>query len=262
MVNFCKGRFDQKAAIITGGAKGIGRATALRFLREGGSATILETEPADGEWATSLKKEAEASGARLLYIQGDVTNESVVKSVVKQSMDVMGAPDILINNVGFSMIAAPLEDLSLQQWDHAFSVNVTSAFLLSREVIPSMRAKGGGAIVNMSSIAGTQISENAHLNYHAAKAAIVGFTHKLAFEEGKHNIRVNAVAPGTTLTERIAPRYSGLTPEVHAKKMALIPLGRAAKPDELAAVILFLASDDASYVSGITVNANGGRYMT
>ena len=140
MVNFCKGRFDQKAAIITGGAKGIGRATALRFLREGGSATILETEPADGEWATSLKKEAEASGARLLYIQGDVTNESVVKSAVKQSMDVMGAPDILINNVGFSMIAAPLEDLSLQQWDHAFSVNVTSAFLLSREVIPSMRA--------------------------------------------------------------------------------------------------------------------------
>lgn len=255
------GRFSGKSAIITGGAKGIGRATALRLMQEGGRATVVEAEKPESEWAQSLAQEARSFAAELLYIHADVTNEASVKQAVAQSEAKFGPADILINNVGFSIGSAPLDEHSLEKWEHAFRVNVTSTFLMTRSVLPGMRKKGG-SIVNMSSIAGTQISENAHLEYHAAKAAIVGFTHKLAFEEGKHGIRVNAVAPGTTLTERVAPRYSGLTPEAHARKMALIPLGRAAQPQEIAAVILFLASDDASYVSGITLNANGGRYMT
>ena len=255
------GRFSGKSAIITGGAKGIGRATVLRLMREGGRATVVEAEKPDSEWAQSLGQEAKNLGAEFLYIHADVTNEGNVKQAVAQAEAKFGSADILINNVGFSINATPLDEHSLEKWEHAFRVNVTSTFLMTRAVLPGMRKKGG-AIVNMSSIAGTQISENAHLEYHAAKAAIVGFTHKLAFEEGKYGIRVNAVAPGTTLTERVAPRYTGLTPEVHARKMALIPLGRAAQPHEMASVILFLASDDASYVSGITLNANGGRYMT
>ncbi len=255
------GRFSGKSAIITGGAKGIGRATVSRFMREGGHATVIEAENPDSEWAQSLAQEAKNLGAELLYIHADVTNEDSVKKAVTKAEEKFGPTDILINNVGFSINATPLDEHSLEKWEHSFRVNVTSTFLMTRSVLPSMRKKGG-AIVNMSSIAGTQISENAHLEYHAAKAAIVGFTHKLAFEEGKYGIRVNAVAPGTTLTERVAPRYTGLTPEVYTRKMALIPLGRPAQPHEMASVILFLASDDASYVSGITINANGGRYMT
>lgn len=254
-------RFRNKTAIITGAAKGIGRATVLRFLREGGKATVIELEPDNSEWAASLRKEAEGMGASLHYLVGDATDEKQVSKNVEAAIARNGPPHVLVNNVGNSLNTAPLDELSLAQWQAAMATNVTSAFLMTRAVLPHMRKNGGGAIVSMSSIAGTHISENAHLSYHAAKSAIVGFTHKLAFEEGPNGIRANAVAPGTTLTERVLPRYNTLTPEALKKRMDVIPLRRTAKPEEMAAVILFLASDDASYITGVTINANGGRFM-
>lgn len=254
-------RFANKSAIITGGAKGIGRATVLRFLREGGKATVIELEGEQTEWAISLRKEAEAMGASLVYIVGNAADEKQVAKNVDAAIARHGVPNILINNVGNSMNTAPLDELSLDQWEAAMKTNLTTAFLMTRALLPHMRKNGGGAIVSMSSIAGTHISENAHLSYHAAKAGIVGFTHKLAYEEGPYGIRANAVAPGTTLTERVLPRYNTLSPEALKKRMDVIPLRRTAKPEEMAAVILFLASDDASYITGVTINANGGRFM-
>jgi 3-oxoacyl-[acyl-carrier protein] reductase len=114
----------------------------------------------------------------------------------------------------------------------------------------------------MSSVAGLFISENAHTNYHAAKAAIIGLTHKVAFEEGPNGIRVNCVSPGSVMTERVKPRYDVLSPEEYARRMSGIALRRGSRPEEIAAAVLFLASDDASYITGTNLHVNGGRYMS
>lgn len=247
---------------MTGGAKGIGRAGVLRLLDEGAKVAVIEAEPETGSWAVSLKEEAEKLGATLFYTTADVTDEEGVRKAVAQCIEAIGKPDVLINNVGFSMKTAPLDELGLDQWNHAMAVNVTSAFLLIREVLPYMRERKRGSIVNMSSVAGLFISQGAHANYHAAKAAIVGLTHKLAFEEGVHGIRVNCVSPGSVMTERIKPRYDAMTPEEYAERMKSIALRRGSRPEEIAAAVLFLASDDASYITGTNLHVNGGRYMS
>ncbi len=173
----------------------------------------------------------------------------------------LGPADILVNNVGFGANPKPIEELSLEEWNTFQSINLTTAFLMSRAVLPGMWARGYGRIVNLASIAGRSISEIFNLHYSTAKAAILGFTRKLAFEEAPNGIGVNCVAPGTVFTDRVRTRYEVLPAEDQRVRMEEIPMKRAARPEEIAAGILFLASDDASYVTGACLDVNGGRWM-
>lgn len=255
-------RFSGKSAILTGGAKGIGMATALRFLAEDGSLAVVDKEPAGGAFADALRAAAGANANRLAYIEAELTAESAVATAIEAVTDAIGAPDILINNVGFGANPRPIEELDLEEWNTFMAINLSSAFLMSRAVVPMMREKGGGRIVNLASIAGRSISSMSNLHYSTAKAAILGFTRKLAFEEGRNGIRVNAVAPGFVFTERVETRFKSLPEAEQARRMGEVPLGRAARPDEIAAAILFLASDDASYVTGAALDVNGGHFMS
>lgn len=255
-------RFDGKTAIITGGAKGIGRATTLRFLKEGGQLVVIDLEPEDSAFVTTLRTEAAEAGNRLVYLVGDATDEASVATATTRAQQAIGVPDILINNVGFGANPKAIEETSLEEWNRFLSINLTSAFLLSRAVLPGMRARGSGAIVNLASLAGRSISEISHLHYSTAKAAILGFTRKLAFEEGPNGIRANSVCPGTVFTDRVRTRYEALDPEDLARRMSAVPMRRAARPEEIAAAILYLASDDASYITGAALDVNGGRFMS
>lgn len=255
-------RFEGKTGILTGGAKGIGRATVQRFLAEGGRLAVLDKEPADSAFADALRKDVGGASNRLCYIQADATDEASVKAAVQAAADQIGQPNILVNNVGFGANPKPIEDFALEEWRTFMDINLTSMFLMTRAVLPGMRASGGGRIVNLASVAGRSISEISALHYSTAKAAVLGFTRKLAYEEGPHNITVNSVAPGTVFTERVETRYRALPQEEQVKRMDEVPLKRAAQPEEIAAAILFLASDDASYITGAALDVNGGRFMS
>lgn len=255
-------RFEGKAGILTGGAKGIGRATALRFLAEGGRLAVVDKEPEGGELAEALRRDAGQAANRLCYLSAEATDEAQVQAAVDSAVAEIGAPDVLVNNVGFGANPRPIEDLSRAEWDEFMSINLTSAFLVSRAVVPLMRENGGGRIVNLASIAGRSVSSMSNLHYSTTKAAILGFTRKLAFEEGPNGIAVNSVCPGTTFTERVETRFRALSQDVQDRRMAEVPLRRAARPEEIAACILFLASDDASFVTGAALDANGGQFMS
>lgn len=254
-------RFEGKTGIITGGAKGIGRATAIRFLAEGGHLAVIDREAEDSEFAVSLKAEVGEAANRLVYVAADVTDEAAVALAVETAAKEFGPADVLVNDVGFGANPRPIEDLTREEWDRFMAVNVTSAFLVTRAVLPAMRERGGGRIVNLSSNAGRSASAISNLHYSTSKAAIMGFTRKLAYEEGPNGIAVNAVAPGVVYTDRVRLRYEALDPEDLRRRMNEIPLRRPARPSEIAAVILFLASEDASYITGAVVDVNGGRLM-
>ncbi|MEQ8395979.1 SDR family NAD(P)-dependent oxidoreductase [Thalassobaculum sp.] len=254
-------RFAGQTAIITGGAKGIGRATVRRFLSEGGKAGVVDLESVDSSWITSLREEVGPDAERLVYIAADATDEQRVAAVVAEVADRLGPPVILVNNLGFGSNVIPIDEISVEAWNRFMNINVTTAFMMTRAVVPHMRSQRDGRIVNLSSITGRSVSEVANIAYHASKAAILGFTRKLAYEEGPHGIRANAVAPGTVFTERVKARYDSLGVEARDEMLASFPLRRAAQPEEIAAAILFLASDDASYVTGAVLDVNGGRFM-
>ena len=254
-------RFEDKTAILTGGAKGIGKATVLRYLSEGGRLAVIDKEAPDSNFAEALRAEAGADAQRLAYFQADITDENDVARVVNEAEAALGPADILVNNVGFGANPKPIEELSLEEWNTFQSINLTTAFLMSRSVLPGMRARGCGRIVNLASIAGRSISEISNLHYSTAKAAILGFTRKLAFEEAPNGVSVNAVAPGTVFTDRVRTRYEALPAEEQRVRMDEIPMKRAARPEEIAAGILLLASDDASYITGACLDVNGGRWM-
>jgi NAD(P)-dependent dehydrogenase (short-subunit alcohol dehydrogenase family) len=255
-------RFEGKTGFLTGGAKGIGRATVMRFLAEGGQLAVFDKEPADSAFANALRKDVGDGANRLCYIQTDATDEASVRDAIAAAKEQVGPPDILVNNVGFGANPKPIEQLELDEWRIFMDINLTSMFLITRAVLPQMRARGGGRIVNLASVAGRSISEISALHYSTAKSAVLGFTRKLAYEEGPNNITVNSVAPGTVFTERVETRYRALPQDEQDKRMDEIPLKRAARPEEIAAAILFLASDDASYITGAAIDVNGGRFMS
>lgn len=254
-------RFDGKSGIITGGAKGIGRATALRFVAEGGRVAILDKEVAESDFAESLRRDVGDGANRLLYLATDVTDEHAVAEAVSRAEREIGPADILVNDVGLGANPRPIEDISRDEWDEFMAINVTSAFLVTRSVLPGMRSRKYGRIVNLSSNAGRSASPISNVHYSTSKAAIMGLTRKLAFEEGVNGIAVNAVAPGVVFTDRVRLRYEALDAAERERRMADIPLGRPAQPEEIAAAILFLASDDASYMTGVVMDVNGGRLM-
>ena len=246
-------RLEAKLAVVTGAANGIGRATALRFAAEGANLAILDLE-ADGLAATA--ELARQAGAKVLTITGDCTDEALVAEAFKRIYAECGFVDILMNNVGQSARerASEFYASSSDVWRFVLNVSLMSTMIASRQVVPAMREAGRGKIVNVASNAG-MAGEVGLSEYAAAKMGVIGFTRSLARELAPVN--VNAICPGVTRT-RVLERISD---EILDGIRKSIPLGFFAEPEDIAAAVAFLASDDARYMTGQSVVVDGGRWM-
>ena len=245
-------RLAGKTAIITGGASGLGRATALLFAKEGAQVAIADVS-VDG--AAAVQAEITQSGGAALAVSCDVSDQAQVKQAVDATLDRFGKIDILVNNAGVNALSdETVDSLPLEEWDRAFSINALGPYLFCRHVIPSMKAQRQGSIVNVSSNGAIYGSNGGHAS-RASKAALFSLTRTLAIELADDNVRVNCLCPGamdTPLRRLAAETRSVVSPTT-------IPLGRVADPQEIAYFILFLASDEASYVTGAVHVADGGR---
>ncbi|MEU7144264.1 beta-ketoacyl-ACP reductase [Nocardia sp. NPDC046473] len=246
-------RFTDKVAVVTGAAQGIGAATALRLAIEGASVAVLDRNTPDA----TLEQISRAGGKATGYVC-DVTDRDSVQSVFDQIATDLGDPQILVNNAGITRDDLFFR-LSEDDWNAVLSVNLTGVFHCTQAAQKYMVAQRYGKIVSLSSR--SALGNRGQANYAAAKAGIQGFTATLAIELGQYNITVNAVAPGyiaTAMTDATAERI-GMAPEQLQQSVAeRTPLGRVGQPEEVAAVIAFLASDESSYVSGQTLYVNGG----
>ncbi len=249
------GRFDGKVAFVTGGAQGIGAATAQRLAVEGASVVVVDVTE---DRASTVVDEIAAAGGTAMAIGCDVADEAAVNAAVESTVAEYGRLDVLVNNAGITRDNL-LHKMSADDWDTVLRVNLTGAFLCSRTAQAHMVPARYGKIVSLSSR--SALGNRGQANYAAAKAGIQGLTATLAIELGPFGINVNAVAPGfvaSAMTDATAHRL-GMSPDDLRKASAeATPLRRVGQPEEIAAVVAFLASDDASYVSGQTLYVNGG----
>ena len=248
-------RFEGKVAIVTGSSSGIGKATALRLASEGAAVCVVANRNVEGGQATA--REIAEGGRGSLFVQADVSVAADCERVVAETLAALGRVDVLVNNAGITR-GAPLERLDEALWDTVLDTNLKSAYLMSRAAVPDMLGRGWGAIVNVSSVH-AQATAPGLAVYAASKAGMTGLTRGLALELGPRGVRVNCILPGTIDTSL----YSRSNREVdraawkprESEGQAMKRLG---SPDEIAAAIAFLASDDASFVNGATLTADGG----
>ena len=242
-----------KIAVVTAGGRGIGRATALLLARWGARVIAVDL---DTEALVGVQDEAAAAGGQVETSRVDVCEESAVATLFAGVAERHGRVDILVNAVGGGKPVA-LNEISAAEWDRMFAFNVKSSFLCAREAVRYMGE--GGRIVNVASLAGVTSSVLQGAHYSSSKAAVIGLTRHLARELGPRGITVNAIAPGTTLTERIRRQT---TAEKHAALIERIPLRRLATPEDQAGAILFFASALSAYVTGVTLDVSGGYLLT
>ncbi|HET7883838.1 MAG TPA: SDR family NAD(P)-dependent oxidoreductase [Acetobacteraceae bacterium] len=252
-------RFKDRVALITAVGSGIGRATADIMAQEG--AVIVGVDNDERRLAMAMEA-MNMSGGRAVGRACDALNEAEVNDVVAWAAKQYGSIDILVNAVGGSTIierpGATVDELSFDDWQRLIHFNLSGTFLFSHAVTPVMKRRGSGKIVNLASIAGRGLSTSSSSAYSAAKGGIIAFTRKLAFELGPFGINVNAIAPSKTLTERIRPRWNQQSPEDQAAEIERTPLRRIAEAADQAKVICFLASSDADFVTGLTIDVTGG----
>ena len=247
-------RLAGRVALVTGAQQGIGRALAIAAAREGadGGVNFLDDRAA----AERVAQDVRAAGRRAVVVQADVARRADVEAMVTTVVKELGPPDVLMNNAGVFPRSQFLE-LDEREWDLVLGVNLKGSFLCAQAAARAMVAAGRpGAIVNLASSAVRGDPRGVH--YSASKAGIVGLTRAMALALAPHRIRVNGIAPGTTDTAQ--PRY-GNTEAQLLERAKLIPMGRMAQPEEIARVAIFLASDEAVYVTGEVIHANGGVYM-
>lgn len=256
-------RFEGKVAVITGGAKGIGKACALRFAGEGARVAVLDISC---EEAPASAREVELQGRKSLAICCDVRDAEQLDAAVKEVLAAWGRIDIWVNNAG-GYTGSPLLEVPLEDWEHTVDTNFTGVFLGCRAVAPVMRQQRSGRIINVSSMAG-KTSWPATAEYSASKSAVIGLTRSVALDMAGYGVTVNAVCPGNTLTDMVrqvaatvAPR-EGLTAEEWLRRRGKeCPLGRLASPDEIAGPVAFLASDEARYFTGQAISVDGGMVL-
>ncbi len=238
-----------RIALVTGGTRGIGRAISLA-LKESG-ATVAANYAANDEAANALKIEA-----GIAVFKFDVGDFRACKSALAQIEAEVGPVDILVNNAGITR-DKPLHKMDPEHWDAVIATNLTSAFNLTRNVLDGMRERGFGRIVNISSING-QKGQFGQSNYSAAKAGLIGFTKAVALETASKGITCNAIAPGYIATEMVKAVPEDI---INTKILPFIPAGRLGEPEEIGRCVVFLASDEAGFITGSTLTANGGQYM-
>lgn len=244
-------RLAGKVAIISGGASGMGAAEAQLFAREGAKVVIADVLDQDGQ---AVAAEIAAAGGECLFVHTDVTSESDWKQAVDATVERFGRLDILVNNAGLSS-SSEADPLDSDGWRRIMDVNATGVFLGTKYAIPAMRQAGGGAIVNISSIMGFVGGEGGHPAYHASKGAVRIFTKATAVRYGPHGIRVNSVHPGFLPPMRSSrPRNAGAMQEI----IKQTPLRRTGEAIEVAHGVLFLASDEASFITGTELVIDGG----
>lgn len=251
------GKLDGQVALITGAGSGIGKASALKFAREG-AAVFVVYHSNDGE-AEAVRMEIDAAGARCAVWKADVGSEADVKAAFEACDKALGPPTILMNNAGIDAAGIKVADMSLERWNQAITTNLTGPFLCSREFVRARQANGGGGkIINVTSVH-QDIPRQGAADYDAAKGGLRNLTTTLALELASLKINVNNLAPGMVLTPMNQPAIDD--PKVMAEQVASIPWKRAAAPEEVAKLAIYLASSDADYVTGATFVIDGGLML-
>jgi 3-oxoacyl-[acyl-carrier protein] reductase len=249
---------EGKSALITGASRGLGRAIALRFAEEGCDVAVnyvAEAGRDNAREAEEVAQELQGLGVRSLTVEADVTDLAAAERMAKTVTEAFGKLDILVNNAGIARDRT-LKKLDRADWDAVIAVNLTGVFNCTRAVIEHMREREQGRVISIASVVG-QMGNIGQTNYAASKAGVIGFTKSLAREVARRRITANAIAPGFIDTEMTR----AMPPEAIESMVALIPLGRQGRPEEVAEAALFLASDQASYITGHVLAVNGGLYM-
>lgn len=248
-------RFQGKSVIVTGGASGIGEATVKLFAAEGASVVIADVNSAGESVAQQLCQQ----GQKAIFIQTDVSKADDANRLIQETLNQYGRLDILHNNAGILVVGA-VTTISEADWDRCIDINLKSVYLVSKYAIPAMQQTGGGVIINTASTAGIS-GGSGYAVYGASKAGIILLTQCMALDFARHNIRVNAVCPGPTATPMI---LSSATDQQSAldRWAKELPIGRAGKPEDTAKAVAYLASDDASFVTGSAFVVDGGRLLT
>lgn len=241
-----------KRAVVTGGGAGIGRAICLGLARAGAAVAVMDLSAAAAE---AVVDEVRALGRQGLALTASVADGAQVEAAVTKAARQFGGLDILVNNAGYARPSETIMQIEEAQWDQVLAVNLKGPFLMARAVLPHMGT--GGRIINISSLAGRSTSVLMGADYTSSKAGLLGFTRHLARELAPRGILVNAVCPGTVETGFI----QGTDPAVRAAATRAVPLGRFGQPEEIAGLVLFLASDLSSYMTGATLDVNGGLLM-
>lgn len=262
-------RFEGRIALVTGGASGIGKATARRLALEGATVAVVDRDEAGGE---ETRGEIEGSGGRAVVCVCDVSSSESVAALARRVEQELGPVDVLANvaGVGDTWNLRGIADVPDERWDRVLSVNLTGPFYLCRAIVPGMAERGRGAVVNVSSLAGRSKSANGGIAYTASKSGLLGLTRHLAFDYGRDGVRVNAICPGGVDTPMIragGPSQASSEDEAEMRRARVaayqyfMPIQRLSTPEEQAAAIAFLASDDASYINGVSLDVNGGLFM-
>ncbi len=250
-------RLNNKVAIITGAASGIGRASALMFAKEGAKVVVSDIDDGGGqETVTQIK----SNFGEAIYVHADVAKASDVKKLIKVAVDAFSKIDILFNNAGYYLWPHNLEEITEEEWDRTFAINVKAIFWGAKFVVPEMKKAGGGVIINTASMSG--VRPKTHVAYASSKAAAIGLTKSLAFQLAAHNIRVNVINPVATETPLLRKLLGAETDkefeDARKQRIKAIPLGRTATPEDIAYAAVFLASDESSMLTGTSINVDGG----
>ncbi len=246
-------RLENKVALISGGARGMGAAEARMFAREGAKVVIGDVLDAEGR---QVGAEINEAGGQCVFVRLDVTQESDWRQAVATAVSRFGKLDVLVNNAGI-VLRTSLEQASNEDWDRVMAVNARGVFLGTKAAIPEMRNAGGGSIVNISSTSGIVGDNITHPVYNASKGAVRIFTKSTAIQHAKEGIRANSVHPGAIDTPMAENRLTN--PDLQREAEARCPLGRTAHPDEVAYGVLFLASDESSFMTGSELLIDGGE---
>jgi meso-butanediol dehydrogenase/(S,S)-butanediol dehydrogenase/diacetyl reductase len=248
------GKLDGRVAIMTAGGSGIGAATARRFAQEGAAVVIADLS---GKRAEEVAKGITASGGKAVWIKMDVADPDGIQATIKLARDTFGGRlDIMFNNAGAAEVGS-VEETSLESWNRVMAVTLTGTFLGMKYCLPIMRAQGKGAIINTASVSGTA-GDYGLSSYNAAKAGVINLTRSAAIENAKLGIRVNCVCPGGINTRVAQILGKGREDEFRQMQAEVHPLGRMGEPEEIANTVLFLASDEASFITGEAIVVDGG----